>query len=236
MGLCWPIFMPPTQKAVLISLADQSNDHGSCWPSISGICARTCFGRTAVIEAIKWLEDNGFLSIEKSGGRNNRYLLSLTKLRQRELEPVRLANQSGKRTSPASERVPVRQADQPVRQADPNRQEPSLEPSKKKAPRQVAPTVARPEDVSEQTWDDWCQLRNKKRAPVTATVVAEARRESLKADMTLERFLTVWCSRGSQGLQASWLVDKRAPSAASKHTGFDTKNYREGVTEDGSLA
>lgn len=59
-------------------------------------------------------------------------------------------------------------------------------------------------------------LRIKKRAPASQTVVDEARREAEKAGLSLERFLQVWCLRGSQGLQADWLrPDERAgPRAA----------------------
>ena len=34
--------MTATQKAVLISLADNANDEGVCWPSVSNISLRTC--------------------------------------------------------------------------------------------------------------------------------------------------------------------------------------------------
>ena len=72
------------------------------------------------------------------------------------------------------------------------------------APRKrVAPP--KPDDIEQQTWADWLDLRKAKRAPVTATVVDEARRECAKAGMTLENFLRVWCRRGSQGLEAAWL-------------------------------
>lgn len=67
------------------------------------------------------------------------------------------------------------------------------------------PEIARPDEVSEQVWTDWLQLRKGKRAAVTATVVDEARVESVKAGMSLDAFLRVWCARGSQGLQAEWL-------------------------------
>ena len=40
---------------------------------------------------------------------------------------------------------------------------------------------------------------------MSITVVEEARRECAKAGLTLERFLQVWCMRGSQGLEAAWL-------------------------------
>ena len=68
-----------------------------------------------------------------------------------------------------------------------------------------APAVRRPDDVTEQTWMDWQQLRRTKRASVTETVVAGAREQAGLAGMTLEEFLKVWCRRGSQGLEAAWL-------------------------------
>lgn len=75
MGKCWPLQMPPTPKAVLMSLADNANDHGECFPSITTICTRTCFGRTAVIEAIQWLEQNGLLVADRSNGRHTTYTI-----------------------------------------------------------------------------------------------------------------------------------------------------------------
>ena len=71
--------------------------------------------------------------------------------------------------------------------------------------RESATSVACPSDVDQQIWDDWKQLRKAKKAPVTETVVNSARKEASKANMSFSDFLTVWCARGSQGLQADWL-------------------------------
>lgn len=68
-----------------------------------------------------------------------------------------------------------------------------------------ATTVACPPDVDQQIWDDWKQLRKAKKAPVTETVVSSARKEATKANLSFNEFLSVWCARGSQGLQADWL-------------------------------
>jgi len=68
-----------------------------------------------------------------------------------------------------------------------------------------ATSVACPPDVDQQIWDDWKQLRKAKKAPVTETVVNSARKEASKANMSFSDFLSVWCARGSQGLQADWL-------------------------------
>jgi uncharacterized protein YdaU (DUF1376 family) len=66
-------------------------------------------------------------------------------------------------------------------------------------------SVVCPPDVDQQIWDDWKQLRKAKKAPVTKTVVNSARKEAAKANMAFSDFLSVWCARGSQGLQADWL-------------------------------
>lgn len=66
-------------------------------------------------------------------------------------------------------------------------------------------TPSKPEGVDEQVWADWQALRKQKRASVTETVMRGAEAEALKAGMTLNDFLAVWCQRGSQGLEAGWL-------------------------------
>lgn len=85
--------------------------------------------------------------------------------------------------------------------------------SKKEAQRKrSAPPPDRPDVVDSQVWLDWLALREKKRAPVTATVLTEANREAEKAGLTLDQFLRVWCARGSQGLEADWLkAHERGP-------------------------
>lgn len=129
MSACWPLKMPPSPKAVLISLADNANDAGVCWPSIAKICERTCLGRTAVIEAIKWLERAGLLTADRTNGRHTTYQIELEAVKQGVLfegaEPVRQADRSGKRTGPAGGPNQSGRRTAPVRQADTNRQEPS---------------------------------------------------------------------------------------------------------------
>lgn len=98
----------------------------------------------------------------------------------------------------------------------PNPPEPETSP---KAARKRAAPPDKPEEVAQQVWDDWLALRVRKRAPVTQTVLDGARSEAQKAGMPLSDFLAVWCTRGSQGLQADWLQgDERRRSAASVET------------------
>ncbi|NYT38890.1 helix-turn-helix domain-containing protein [Allopusillimonas soli] len=77
MSACWPIQgMTPAQKAVLISLADNANDEGVCWPSVANISMRTCLSERAVQAAIKWLCQSGYLIARERSGRSTVYMLT----------------------------------------------------------------------------------------------------------------------------------------------------------------
>ncbi|WP_235568983.1 helix-turn-helix domain-containing protein [Pseudomonas aeruginosa] len=65
--------MSPAQKAVLISLADQANDQGVCWPAVDSIAMRCCLSKRAVQQAIKWLRGAGIVSVEERQGRSTMY-------------------------------------------------------------------------------------------------------------------------------------------------------------------
>ncbi|WEJ19307.1 helix-turn-helix domain-containing protein [Pseudomonas sp. SD17-1] len=77
MSLCWPLQgMSPAQKAVLISLADNANDEGACWPSVARIAERTCLSERAVRNALRWLEQVEVLAAHQRTGRSTWYTVS----------------------------------------------------------------------------------------------------------------------------------------------------------------
>ena len=77
MSACWPLQdMSGPQKAVLISLADNANDEGFCWPSVARISERTCLAERTVQAAIKWLCVAGILSVRERMGRSTMYTLT----------------------------------------------------------------------------------------------------------------------------------------------------------------
>lgn len=86
----------------------------------------------------------------------------------------------------------------------------------RKAPKVAATVVACPPDVKEQVWKDWLTLRKMKKAPVTETVVDSAQKEAIKANMSFNDFLVIWCRRGSQGLEADWLKPHERQSFAQQ--------------------
>lgn len=102
------------------------------------------------------------------------------------------------------------------------------EPRSKEAAQERAPAIGKPDGVSDQTWNDWLQLRKAKRASVTATVIKGAEAEAAKAGVSLEEFLQIWCRRGSQGLEASWLVGQARASPMGKQAALEARNAEAG--------
>lgn len=86
MDCCWGLQLPPSEKAVLMSLADQANDAGVCWPGVGSLCERTCLGERTVQRALRALEDAKLLYCEMGAARNgtNRYTLQVALLKQME--------------------------------------------------------------------------------------------------------------------------------------------------------
>ena len=252
---CRPLKLPPTAKAVLMALADYADDAGLCWPSILSLCEWTCLSERAVRNAIRDLERAGHVSSQVSFGRSsNRYTVRHNPAANAGFNSARHgANPAGDAPfNPASDDNPApcaglatrhlttstRHLTTPTRHlvpstrhlVPPNHQEPPvkqppIEATTKK--RASAPTPLCPDGVDPQTWTDWLALRKAKRAPVTETVLRDARRESEKAGVTLTRFLEIWCARGSQGLQADWLKpNERAGPAPPAGRPSAAENFR----------
>lgn len=231
-AVSWALEAPVsgTQKVLLIGVASHADRYGdNAWPSIETLARYAYVDARSVQRAIGELVKAGFLYRDVNGGgsrqtashmRPNLYRLNMAKTHA--AHPL----------TPAS---PL-----PLTPASP---EPSIEPSlnhplntsaRKRACRQ--PAVQCPDGVDQQVWNDWLALRKEKRASVTQTVIDGAMGEAAKAGMTFEDFLRVWCRRGTQGLEAAWLKPaERKAAATSRHNGFSTMNYNEGISDDGSF-
>ncbi|MFF6481231.1 helix-turn-helix domain-containing protein [Pseudomonas aeruginosa] len=103
MSACWPLQgMSPAQKAVLISLADQANDQGVCWPAVDSIAMRCCLSKRAVQQAIKWLRGAGIVSVEERQGRSTMYSVTPAAYAPpQEMHPRRKCTPAGTAPTPA---------------------------------------------------------------------------------------------------------------------------------------
>ena len=72
----WEATLPnAAQKLVLISLADQSNDDGRCWPSIESLKKRTGLCERSVQTHITDLEKSGHITRDFRSGRSTVYVV-----------------------------------------------------------------------------------------------------------------------------------------------------------------
>ncbi|HBO8835577.1 TPA: helix-turn-helix domain-containing protein [Pseudomonas aeruginosa] len=103
MSACWPLQgMSPAQKAVLISLADQANDQGVCWPAVDSIAMRCCLSKRAVQQAIKWLRSAGIVSVEERQGRSTMYSVTPAAYAPpQEMHPSSKCTRAGNAPTPA---------------------------------------------------------------------------------------------------------------------------------------
>lgn len=108
MSACWPLQgMSPAQKAVLISLADQANDQGVCWPAVDSIATRCCLSKRAVQQAIKWLRSAGIVSVEERQGRSTMYSVTPAAYAPpQEMHPSSKCTRAGNASTPADTAPP----------------------------------------------------------------------------------------------------------------------------------
>lgn len=155
MNCCWPLQgMTVTQKAVLISLADNANDDGVCWPSVEKIAQRTCLSVRAVRNAIKWLEENQLLQKTERYGRSNIYTITPAYYAPlQEVQPCTLRPQPRHLVHPTPAPDAVGSADAAPRTIK-NHQRTVREPS-------TTQKIDLPDWLPEESWQLWDRFRKR---------------------------------------------------------------------------
>ena len=77
MTAVWALDLPSSEKFVLLSLADNANDDGVCWPSITNVASKTSLSRKTVQRAIRTLTEIHALAISERFGRSHSYSITL---------------------------------------------------------------------------------------------------------------------------------------------------------------
>ena len=84
----------------------------------------------------------------------------------------------------------------------------------------------KPEDVSEQIWNDFTKLRRAKKAPVTQTSLDRIRKEAGKINWTLEQAMQEMCAQGWQGFKSEWVNRKETNGTLTKAQRADAASQR----------
>lgn len=71
----WQQPVKPSQKLVLLTLADRADEHFNCYPSIQRMVNDTGLDRKTIIRSLQSLEDEGYICVRRTDGENNFYML-----------------------------------------------------------------------------------------------------------------------------------------------------------------
>lgn len=73
MTLAWAVDLPPSEKLVLLALADCANDEGHCWPGRSSLIAKTGQCLRTLQDALRSLDKKGHITRDENPGRGVNY-------------------------------------------------------------------------------------------------------------------------------------------------------------------
>lgn len=143
--------LSPTQKLVMLALADWANDEGLCWPSIEKLCNKSSLSRRTVQVAIRGLCDMGVLIQEQVSGRGCKYWVQI----------------GVQQMHPCSNRTPEAQELHPRGAAD--------APNTSKTHQLTTKDIIGPPDwMPIDAWDGWLEMRKARKKPLTERAMARA--------------------------------------------------------------
>ena len=160
LSACWKLEgLTSTQKFVLVSLADQANDEGVCWPSIGSIAQRTCLTERAVQLAMRELIALNLVQKDERVNRSSVFTVTPERHSGEPRSPVNHIHQGGEPRSPGGEpRSPEGRTT-----FTQNRNRTVNEPPKN----QKAVTFVPPDWLDVPLWEDFIEMRKKMKKPPT---------------------------------------------------------------------
>lgn len=210
MSMVWDIDLGnPIRKLVMLKLADNANDHGVCWPSMSKIADQCNCSVRSVGRHIDDMANEGMILIKKEIGRHNTYVIQTGVIES-------LVTES-RTTSDTESCVPVTESHVPVTQWPTNHKEPSLEPSKNHQV-DIWPDFITKSEISE--------IKELKRKATKQKLTPRAQKLLCKelevlnnAGYTMEQVLNTWAEFPHwKTFKADYIIGKQAPAGQSKRT------------------
>lgn len=122
----------PTERLVLLAIADHADDHGWCYPSMIGIATKACVTERGARGIVRRLEAGGWIAVKVGGGRGgkSRYCVLMVKNPERETRNDVPVNENPEReTRNVATLNPERGDTKPGTRVPPNHQGTIKEPS-----------------------------------------------------------------------------------------------------------
>lgn len=193
MTAVWDVNLPHADKIVLLALADNANDEGHCWPSITTLARKCGMDRRTVLRVISTLEDLRHLTRISHVGLTNSYNVHPWRRDTSDSAPpvvYRHHTRGGTPRVPVADNHGTRGGPPPITIIEPSI-EPSLEPSTRareakgrKVSRETDPEwfiefkLAYPDRAGDQGWRKASKAANARFAEghTPAELIAGARR------------------------------------------------------------
>ena len=216
LNAAWPVECDsPSQKLLLIALADSANNAGRCWRSVETLAAQAGLSEKQARRLLHALADKGHVSVvaNSQGGFRKARVYQLT-IQNTPADGSVSEGVAGSETLPPVSHNPPAHVPKPSRRREGNHKEP-LENLQEGERARAAPAPDRPPEVSEQVWSDWLALRKSKKAGISLTAIEAAASEAGKARVSLDDYLQQCVLRDHLGLPADW-IKPTATSSASR--------------------
>ncbi len=247
----------PLRKMVLIQLCDQANSETNiCWSSYEYIAEVCEMSRRTVITHIQWLEENGFLWIERryndkeKKNFSNKYHLTLDKGKQVEKPKCKSCTSENhalvKMTANSGENAALGSANaapKPIHESSNESINKNIYSEKPK--KQKSDVVEKPSEISEQTWNDFLVVRKAKKAPLTQTAWKRTFNAMLqvqeKTGHSLQQILEYMISRNWSALEVDWYLNALAKNQNTQgnHNAINqptySQNHQQPVKSDAEI-
>lgn len=204
------------QKLVMCCLSDFADDYGITYPTIELISEWSGLNRKTVMKTIKELVEIGLIESRKSFGAKSIYRLLYSNIESS--TKFGTSAEFGTGTKNGHEPVPNLDKNQ-YQNWDTNQSRTSQEPDiptlsvsdpsqkeEKPAKKTKSVSVPKPEEVTQESWDAWMQVRkNKKASTLNSVAWARFKNEAQKAGLTLQQAVTICAAKEWRGFEAEWL-------------------------------
>lgn len=121
MTTAWAVALAHADKLVLLALADNANDEGLCYPSVTTLAEKCCMHRSTVLRSLQSLEEAGQVTRDLRSGRATVYHVHPSQIATgRRLQPVAERDPSQAATGSAARPHPSQSATPPVADCDPS--------------------------------------------------------------------------------------------------------------------
>ena len=76
MSAVWDLELPPSEKLVLLALADWAHDDGRCWPSIAAVAKKSGVSERTVQRTLRDAEKSGLIKRTETRGKGCEYVIN----------------------------------------------------------------------------------------------------------------------------------------------------------------